>query len=454
MVDSASTEKDDRADSGSTSRSQQSRPGSHYTGQNFNTPAGGGGGGNGGAGTGSASKAPNGASTAFNKLSTAAVEQSSLCFTPTAPRMGALELRRVSSDDDDHTILQEIITTHQRALSVGTNTTHSRISRGKGSLSAIASASVDRGVRTRAMLDQAASVVRKAPFVKFPALSVNTSPEATGFYHPVTEPRFASAAVQSPRCNSVMSAITADGTDNEASSASPANVLHLNAHDVSYIDHAVRRCESTNSLASETAPLSSYFASASLANQQPGKSGAFTSLASLTPKMTPSRSLPGPFPGLQGLSSGALRHLGVESFISPPYKAGEVPVFQHPSAPPRRSGSAASNVSSSSGSSSVHEATSLRRNYFSALEEHLIAEGHNGDMRVTAKDTPGSSAAAALGSPLLPVSPGSAFTPNANTPFQLVRRVSLGEDTEMMSGYRPPNGPSQATTARPALPGK
>lgn len=446
MVDSASTEKDDRADSGSTSHSQQSRPGSHYTGPNFNAPAGGGGGG--GAGSGSASKAPNGASTAFNKLSTAAVDQSSLCFTPTAPGIGALELRRVSSDDDDHTILQEIITTHQRALSVGDSTTqrpgtHSRISRGKGSLSAIASASVGRGVRTRAMLDQAASVVRKAPFVRFPALSVNTFHEATGLYHPVTD----------PRCNSVMSAITADGTDNEASSASPANVLYLNAHDVSYIDHAVQRCESTNSLASETAPLSSYFASASLANQQPGENGSFTSLASLTPKMTPSRSLPGPFPGLQGLSSGALRHLGVESFISPPCKTGEVPMFQHPSAPPRRSSSAASNVSSSSGSSSVHEATSLRRNYFSALEDHLIAEGHNGDMRVTENHTLGPSAAAALGSPLLTVSPGSAFTPNANTPFQLVRRVSLGEDTEMMSGCRPPNGSSQAT-ARPALSGK
>lgn len=424
LLDSASTEKDDHADSGSSSRSQQSGRGSHFSG----TQAIGGGG---SSGTSASSGTAKGASTEGNKHSTTLLQNNStLCFTPTMPV--STELRRVSSDDDDHTILQEIISSHQRGLSetqIANSAAlqrpgiHSRPSRGKGPLSTIINTHAGRGVRTRGMLEQSVPAVRAA-------LKIDTIPVATGVYHPTIEPRgtsvkqLAQPVLHSPRCNSVMSAITMDGTDNEASSASPANVMHLNAHDMSYIDRAMQRCESANSLASETAPLSNYFASASLIN--PAENAGFTSLANMTPKMTPSRALPGPFPGLQGLSSGTLRHLGVESYSSPPCKVGEVPLFQHPAAP-RRSGSAASNVSNSSGSSSVHETTSLRRNYFSALEEHLIAESHDGALQVTQYPP---RAAAALGSPL-PVSPGAGttFTPNANTPFQMVRRVSLGEDT-------------------------
>lgn len=425
MVDSASTEKDDRADLGSYGHSQQSGRGgdSFYSGSN-------GGGASSGAGAsgGSANKTTNGTGIQGNKLHAGA----DVCFTPTMPLMP--ELRRVSSDDDDHTILQDIITSHQRDLSASASAGNTpRHTRGKGSILSIASASAGRGVRTRGMLENA-PIVRTVSSAKTAALKVDAFPVATGLYHPVTVPRFVPAAsVHSPRCSSAMSGISADGTDNEASSASPANVLHLNAHDMSYIDHAVQRCESTNSLGSETAPLSKHFASASLLNQT--RHGAFTSLSSLTP----SRSLPGPFPALAGLSSGALRHLGVESYTSPPTcRVGEVPLFQHPDAPlpaPRRPSSAASNVSNSSGCSSVHETTSLRRNYFSALEEHLIAESHSGEMAVNQEPPRGSGAV--LGSPLLPhssFSVGPMFTPNANTPFQVVRRVSLGEETEMMSG--------------------
>jgi len=174
-------------------------------------------------------------------------------------------------------------------------------------------------------------------------------------------------------------------------------------------------------VASESGLLSRSFASASLAHRA---DNAFTSLATITPLRTPARAgktLPGMFPALEGLSTGALCNLGTGNYSSPVGSPGEVPLYRRASSPPRRCGSAQSCASSNSSASS---ATSVRRNSFSALEEHMASEQHAEPMVVSVAALPIHAPPQAL-SGASGALHGSLFHPHSA--FQPVRRVSISE---------------------------
>lgn len=389
---SAGTEKDDHVDSGpSSSHSHHSHPGSYYSSSSATSGSSGASGG----GT-SGGSAPHGSKSAF-LLRCCKTEKN---------------LHDQVGSEDDHTILHEILSSHQQGLSNAAKTAPARAplaqlaqpTRGRGVL----------GVRTRAMLGSQPSTASKlvSKFnVGSRAFEGEMSPVLGGPYHSISAPPsvYAQAHLHQLRCNSAMSVLT----DCEAAASPTAPRSRANCAP------AVRSESGAESVSSESGMLSNSFASASLANRA---DTVFTSLAAVTPLRTPARAgktLPGLFPALEGLPTSTLRSLGVSGYDSPSGKTGEVPLFPMDSLSSQRCGSAQSYASSNSSASS---ATSVRRNYFSALEEHMASEHHADPMAVDIVAPVVHASSQPFGSASLG---GSGF--HTHSAFQPVRRVSISE---------------------------
>lgn len=363
--------------------------------------------------------------------------------------LGELDAVSCSPDDDDHTILQEILSTHQmQVLNTANAGKTGKSKRARSDISCTAAASSAEAGPSSGLLDHFLGMpLQGVPHVAnhiFATQHGDRTAQVSAGAAEVPELQMLSLNHQShqQRSNSVMSMLTTDGTDASDIASSPAattpqgiTTVVAKAAEVPMSTSANMECEQTPAAlhyppAPAVAVRSDSFHSLSMSS-----AAIVGSPVRATAALVPASRLPSGdhrhYPAIQGLPQSVLRSMSGSAFNSP---AGsrEVPPFI-----PSGMKSAPQNVTTSVTQSvrrigvpgrspaASPSATDLRRSYYSALENHFAAESAAGAMEISMTETTTGTCAdpardEAFSSPMRqPVPCGSAFTPPfANSAFQ------------------------------------
>lgn len=346
-------------------------------------------------------------------------------------------------DDDEHTILQEILSKHMQDLgSSGTakaagSSVNKRARRGQDSSAPCVVAP-----------EATSSAARLEHYFEVPLKEVAPSANhifgqaEVSCFSAVPELQMLSLSQGQQRSNSVMSMLTADGTDGDTAGtptgATQESDVVLHAPNtpvaVAYTDHLHSPTALHYAACSVGRPpqvsKSDSFHSLSPAGSHAGSlHTAATVLATRVPSL-------GQYPGIKGVPQSALRSMSGSAFSSP---AGsrEIPPYLHSAQSVRLMPATGRSPATSP------TTTELRRSYFSALEGHFTSERATGVMQ-TSPDTSTSEVPLSTPIQVVPSSPvrvtvpsGCVFTPTGNTAFQTVRRSTSstgGTTVEAQSG--------------------